>query len=732
MSDVSTNSSFPEVHPRTDPYVDWWALAEGSRTLNDGTLNALQIIPRATFGLRETAPGGRELPDFEVPLPENARNKKFREQDWTDWTAPKDDYPKIEKDDVIVGIIDTEFALGHRRFRFGDNSSRFLAAWIQGADWNEQKHLPFGREYSRRELNDKLQAYSGSKGGLDQERFNRELGLVDADEPSWRGYKALQQIVSHGTHVLDVASGREPGTAGANLKEGGRCHLIAVSLPPLFFHGHSGNFLQYHAVLGLIRILRIADAISAANIGPDHQFPVVVNFSFGFEAGPKDGSLELERAIRREIRRRARDLDPEEMDEDGTSCMPKEASRSGPPKTRKRSKRLPVKTFVAMPAGNSNLLRVSGRDRIVPENKVPFEVIVQPQDHSSTYLEFWSEVFTKSSSYFNGLKLKIGLPDGHPVEILLDEPKRDLQTKGIEVGGELIGRVYYQLSRPGLRAPDLVRLRIVVALAPTLVFFEMQRKPATQFPKVSLAPAGRWLFTLAGLTNALRFDAYVQADLSGGPLPQNARRAYFDHSLYRDFLEDGRVRDSFSCEDPTTSLDTGPIRRIGTHNALAATPYISMIGGYRASDGCPAAYSATGYVGPPDVNHRSDVDVMFPCEDGAARFGILGAGTRDGAVLALNGTSVATALCTREMTDALLQDPDTQVGQPWLQTRALAYAKSDEGPETRALAHAKNDKRPDYYKDAAPLKAGAGHLPFPESYLLHELGAGFGSRKPSS
>ncbi|NOE34410.1 hypothetical protein [Ruegeria sp. HKCCD7318] len=689
----------------SDPYVDWWALAEGSRTQrsDDCTRIDIQPLERNIFGLHD-----KKKRKIEVPLPEGATNTDFSPNAWESWEANAEDYPHIRTDDVILGVIDTSFALGQKRLRFENGQSRLLAAWLQGADARKKgaRHLPFGREFSTVQIEAELRKHSGGdlKNPLNQESFNRATGAVDADKPSWEGAKELQLSASHGTHILDVAGGINPGALGASLDDGRpRCHLVAISLPPLFLHGHAGNFLQYHAVLGLIRIIRLADAISAAKhkakcpgFDADHQFPVVVNFSFGFEAGPKDGSLEMEQVIRNEIRNRACDFDDD-----------------APLKNRKRKCRpRKVKTFVNMPAGNSNLMRVSGRDLVKPDGHEPFEVIVQPSDHSSTYVEFWSEPFNKSSGYLERLELQIDLPDGRKIPIGLKNPGRgapEVQQISSPDNSAQIGRVYYNLNQSPLRAKDQVRLRVVVALAPTLVFFPMknQRRNTT----VKLAPAGRWKFTFKGIKNTLRFDAYIQADLFGGPLPQNARRAYFDHRLYRDYLESGHVRDSYSYCEPDKPLDNGPISRVGTHNALASTPYVSMIGGYRNSDGRPATYSATGYHAPPAFNSQSDVDVIFPCDDSDTKSGILGAGPRDGAALAMNGTSVATALSSRMMIDCLLTDPDAELGQPWLQTQARNYA---------------NEGRPEHYKHAAPLKAGAGHLPYPDSYC--DVGAGVGMR----
>jgi len=96
---------------------------------------------------------------------------------------------------------------------------------------------------------------------------------------------------------------------------------------------------------------------------------------------------------------------------------------------------------------------------------------------------------------------------------------------------------------------------------------------------VTLTPAGTWTVHLKTSGQPFRMTAHIQTDQTGRASRQNSRRAYFDHPDCRDYLDSGQTRDSFSTENPTRALDDGPVTRVGSQNALASNPYLTMIGG---------------------------------------------------------------------------------------------------------------------------------------------------------
>ena len=139
------------------------------------------------------------------------------------------------------------------------------------------------------------------------------------------------------------------------------------------------------------------------------------------------------------------------------------------------------------------------------------------------------------------------------------------------------------------------------------------------------------------------------------------------------------------------------VTRFGTQNALATTPAVSAIAGYRHSDGRPAVYSATAaqlfpqFIGP--------IQAAYVTEDAPAHYGVLAAGARDGSSVAFRGTSMACAMATRRASLAMLAPAGTG-------TAGVI------GSSTWHAAQAAQEERwrPEYYAEAAEPKIGSGRV----------------------
>lgn len=86
---------------------------------------------------------------------------------------------------VILGIADTGIDYTHPVFRYGDGSSRILAIWDQTAEGNGSSLVPFGRLYSREEINEAL-------------RSENPLEIVPVTDEN-----------GHGTFMAGLAAGNE-------------------------------------------------------------------------------------------------------------------------------------------------------------------------------------------------------------------------------------------------------------------------------------------------------------------------------------------------------------------------------------------------------------------------------------------------------------------------------------------------------------------------------------------
>ena len=182
---------------------------------------------------------------------------------------------------VVVGIIDDGLAIGHERFRKSAGSTRIEYVWVQDGI-PPSAFLTEGREIDKASINAWLSA-STHAGLVDEEEFYRRAGLADfaidrhLHRPvAWRR--------AHGTHVLDVATGAEPG---------GRPDwpIICVQLPVATVGMPETATLGHYIIYGVWYILLRSLFV------PGAALPVVINISYGISDGPHDGTHPIETAI---------------------------------------------------------------------------------------------------------------------------------------------------------------------------------------------------------------------------------------------------------------------------------------------------------------------------------------------------------------------------------------------------------------------------------------------------
>jgi len=322
----------------------------------------------------------------------------------------------------IVGVIDDGIALSHRRFQDATGRSRILAAWQQGATWGPpagltdlppdvtgklpghdaaQHPLPCGSEIYQDDI-DALRTAHVTGDTLDEDAFNRAAGLVDMR--NLNGPRTLAFREAHGTHVADIA--------GGNSQAG----LMFVNLPSRRSVGLSGTFIENLLLLGVLRIITLADrlwdsAYAQATDGP-RGYPIVINMSFSKMAGGRDALTPLG-VILNEI-----------------NVLRQDDNRS--------------KVHFVFPTGNDNLLQGVSSLRLKPG--VPREVPVDmpPGDQSSNYLEIWTQ--TERSGWVDDsppLAISVSgpgqmAPGGTPTQGRNGQI-RDLRTG---TGGKTLARLY--------------------------------------------------------------------------------------------------------------------------------------------------------------------------------------------------------------------------------------------------------------------------------------------------
>lgn len=583
---------------------------------------------------------------------------------------------RVPKDTVIAGAIDVGIPLGHRRTRLPDGRTRILAAWQQTAsrgplditpathldDKSKQFYIPFGREYLAHEINESLAEHSQGdlqNGLLDEDSFNRAMGAEDYE--MLFGQRDLGARASHGAHVLDCLAGLAPEHQHAEA-----LRIIAVNLPESAIVGHSAQFLELFAVHGMLRIVMLADALwdklyaDGAAEADAQGFPIVINLSFGKQAGPRDG-LDLIADVLAVMNER-----------------------------RTTQNRRPV--FLSMPAGNENLEQGNIPEfELATEAEKEIKLRVLPEDQSANFVEIWTEAGSNIEEV--ALAIQIRPPEGPASPLSVGSPEHVLDLMDI-TGDGIVARLYsdsvdaVSTIRGMINGDEdtvsVVRKRYLLAIKQTLLFED-----------TPLAPAGVWRIKLRNDSSAaIKVSMSVQTDQTETPSSVVNQRSYFEDEDYERFDETGRVIDSFDYPDagsaPVAHTSTALVNREGTINAVGATSHTALVAGYRRTDGRMMPYSSTGNI---RNNHSRLPVAAMPSRDGYAHYGTLASGARDGTVAALEGTSFSSARFARRFIDDFLGLRPTEVEALWKNYGTLA---------------AYDDRA--YARSVAPLKAGAGRL----------------------
>ncbi len=631
------------------PYVDWYrTVVFGGNETKDGL--SLAPLPSASSvgGATQPAP----LPPFARPKVGDAVAAEPRiELSWTP-----------DADTVIVGVIDSAIALSHARFRRIDGGTRILSSWLQAGTWRPGAAVPFGRELSQAEI-ERLMFQSKIGDTIDEDAFDRAATAQQFDHA--RGDRRLASGGTHGTHVADLAAGFDLRQAKFD-DDRRRMGVIAVGLPPRSCIGANGNFLEFYAIHALDYILDRADKICEACGHDEGSFPVVINLSYGLQAGPKDGKMLIEKVID-EANRRA--------ESEGRVIR------------------------IVLPTGNDLLSEGSARMTLNREAKT-LDWRIRPEDYTPNYAEVWSEDMDGPETPTTR----------HQIDIRLSPP--GVASMG-PVGGGRPGQIATltdssdpnrALARIYCISLDNAPLNGGGTATKHRVGYIVCTRPTQNASQMRNSPAGAWRLTLdpGEHTEDLTAWAYVQSDQSLTFGSETGLTPTFAHPKFDVYDDTGRYIDAFSYpydgSEPEKTDVTPPIRRIGTMNAIAHTEAARVIGSYRVTDGKPSIFSSaasknTGGDG------RDQPTALLPGEDGASRFGLMAAGSKSGSAYTMVGTSFSTALATRRIALELLK---------WVKGGRVGAPPGDEA-WMRSLAKNENDAA-GYPGRTKRRKAGRGRM----------------------
>lgn len=515
-------------------------------------------------------------------------------------------------DVVITAIIDNAINIAHERFFDSKNRSRIDFAWIQDADGMdvENASVTFGHEWTGEQIEAHLQAHEA-----DFDRLMQALKLIGRRDGLHRPSSILFRS-THGTCVSDLAAGSSPER---DMAEANR--IIAVQLPVLASLETSGFSLVSLIVTAAEYVFDRAFELSRAY---GYPIPLVLNISYAFDGGPRHGLNFIEKAIgqlKRDYRNRL-------IDEFGSTAS-----------------NVPLE--VVLPVGNRHLARSHSRIEAGTEGTAAFAVPfrLQPDDQTSTFVEVWFPDTTTSA------EIQITAPDGTTMRLAFDGSSASWSPAQIMHQGDpdftvarLAGDSPVALQRLQPGDDRFTQYRALLAIAPT---------HSHQVPDAN-APAGAWkLHARAEGLGAAAISAWIMRDETVAGISAGGRQAYFGDDAYEAdrYLQSGDVRVSDSGSNSV-------IRRDGTASAIATgRPYVLAadeaetgtvcVGGYRADTGGAAVYSAAAV-----IVHEAPL-IMGPTDASRTLSGVLGAGTRNGTMIAMNGTSVAAPQVARLIADNL-------------------------------------------------------------------------------
>jgi hypothetical protein len=509
-------------------------------------------------------------------------------------TTPPISRPPQPKTPVVVGVIDDSIAFAHERFRSAGGGSRLLAVWNQEAKLRPRNGAPstavsYGGELQRAQVDAWLEACTHA-GQVDEDELYRRSGHETYDNDV---HKGIGRRLGHGTHVLDLATGAEPRRAPSDRP------IVAVQLPGAVTGDTSGALLTTYVLDGVWYILKRADEY-AASLGR-RAVPVVINLSYGFTAGPHDGTHVLEEALDQVIELR-------------------------------RQQNAPVN--IVLPAGNSRLSRLHARATLRGKARKALAWRQLPDDRTPSSMEIW---------------LPQGASSGAGLEVVVHDP-RGRATPAVRRGGLFPPAsqqpapctIDYRAATPGQRE------RIVIVLLPSA--------PTPDGPPDDpVAPSGLWQVELRNLDAAARdVQAWIQRDDSPNGYPIVGRQSHFDDPAYRRFDDAGR-RLTYDPPYPTVQPTPPPsyVRRSGTLNALATGRCTVVLAGVRRSDLKVAEYSSAGppSAGPRPPREGPAPDAAWVSDDSVVQHGVLAAGTRSGCTMAMVGTSTAAPQAARFIAD---------------------------------------------------------------------------------
>ncbi len=522
------------------------------------------------------------------PIPGSFAQKEMEAVDQSDPLPPV----PANAQTVAIGIIDDGLAFAHERFRAGENrkgrKTRFRALWLQETETiaDDDRYVLFGRVLDPNAIDEKIENAGVLGHDVDVYRAAETY-----DFSGRRQTPALLRL-AHGTHVMDLACGFDPNSADEQEREHAlRFPIFAVQLPDAVTADTSGVNMGSYVLQGLRQIMLWADNVAGTENAPPDGLPLVVNFSYGITAGPKDGTHPLEVEISRLVKHR----------------------------------RAPTK--VVIPAGNSYQDRTTAKMRLSAQGDgKQIDWVLLPDDGTPSYVEIWFDL--PADAQESPIRVTVTPPVGPAGP---GERPQKHRAAALSASDKPYFAVYFDTF---FREHDEQwRGRIVLAVNATKSW-DADRP---------VAPSGAWTIALHnGAAHEFDVDLYIQRDDTPAGFRRKGRQSNFHHSAaYERDPKTGNY-DAFGIAGPICHEAT--LSAIGTGDDVILVGAADFVGRREAAELEPAAYTSSG---PTKGKERPDISAIT--EEGPAFSGMLSAGSLSGSVVAMRGTSVAAPQVTRQL-----------------------------------------------------------------------------------
>ncbi|HOB66335.1 hypothetical protein [Ottowia sp.] len=548
---------------------------------------------------------------YQLGLPVERTVRELHAIDETATGKPADAQPLTGgKGRTVMALIDGGLAFAHAAFCRqvgGQREARVKRYWRQDecfgsrylgdvartsrvhgsqAGWNKPAQMGYGLQLDEAAIQAVINRHTHS-GQVDEDALYRDLEL-------W----SLDSAAHHGTHVFSLAT--QPYADRLATEDAPPTFAPEASSPANDTADLMAVQLEWANVLdtsGRAMAVSVVDALVYVVSCCANDVRIVVNLSWGTQAGPHDGTSVLEKAM-------------------AALCA---------------APRLKGRLFIVVPAGNHYQARSHAHAGLHGGNGLALSWRIQPDGHTPSFLELWFRGEPGQAKALDNLSIRITQPDG------LAETVRPGQWRRFSAGTATA--VFPHQTMLGENGSCLL-----IAVAPT-----------ASLTGAAVAPSGAWKIEVDYTSTfdplpPLDVDAFIERNDVALGLFTGARASYFEATDYNL----GASEDMPAHGDSNRS----PIRRCGSYNSLATgTDGVHWVGvgGWvhlpsgRNPWGKPAAYSPrrNDLFNAPGNPLKIHPDRVRVTDESPVLRGLRAAGSRSGGTVRLVGTSSAAPQCVR-------------------------------------------------------------------------------------